>query len=870
MLLGKLTISLEHDTRLDREYGRFLSKDIARQLTEYYRDDMMAFYPSLINVYSVNIISECIGNFHLRSATNRFNFADMAEPIRQFVQKYFPDLKIKYVDFGEATFCDGSASIIYCYKQDDYLIPDSDPHDVMGSENFYNTAQYTYGGRFLPMVKLWCDICQNSNRTMTAFIMPEKKEWPLRKELEYEAFSKEFVKAEVKDLKKVMVPGFRPFNKYYKFLVSDRTMIPITIQPIINQLYNNMQICSRAVYVLDVVDIMKCAQNDNAFFAKISSTLSELKGSTVVIFMDIPNHFLMKRFRNSMETDALQKEKENHKEAQSVVDAEFVSNMNAYNLLDIDDALDFYEKNTLIRELVSSVDKKADKEDQNTDQMKELNKLIYDLIRDMNVMIAYTDTMAYDRDYCFGSLKEMTKKLSVAQIELSSSKLTNDRLTTFGQSIGLSHFGILKGLANKDTINYIGDCVATLVSEKTHKDPTAQLPYDSMFGYRYMVHHSFDYRFSTDAEGNEYFKSFKQQRAKELAEAENLSDEERQKVLERYSTSDFGVINAQTAIHADGSGKFDFFGNPTADKNKYKSAEEVEVELDKMIGLDGIKKQVKQFRSFIEMNKVKEKKGLKPFPISKHMVFMGNPGTAKTTIAQKLGKLLHAAGLIPNSDVKQVSRDDLVGKYVGWTARLVKEAIEEAKGGILFVDEAYSLIAGEGGTNSYGQEAINTFVNYMDKTDVRDSTLIIFAGYKEEMKQFIDSNPGLKSRIGFQFDFPDYTTDELIEIAKVQAEAVEYKLSDQYIEKLRNEIDKCKGAKDFGNGRFVRSIFEKSVLAQSTRLQQMGEDKVKSADFTVEELNTLRGDDFSTKGIDVSSSKKYVGFKSKVQVERPE
>ena len=277
-----------------------------------------------------------------------------------------------------------------------------------------------------------------------------------------------------------------------------------------------------------------------------------------------------------------------------------------------------------------------------------------------------------------------------------------------------------------------------------------------------------------------------------------------------------------------------------------------------MIGLTSIKEQIEDFSAFVQINKTKIDKGLKEIPISKHMVFMGNPGTAKSTVALQLAKILHDKGLIPTADIKHVSRDDLVGKYVGWTAKLVKEAIDKAKGGILFIDEAYSLTATEGGNNSYGIEAINTFVNYMDKADVRDSTIFIFAGYKEEMKNFIKANPGLKSRIGFYFDFPDYTPEELIEIAKVQAANAEYQLENGYLVKLKEYLQTCYGKKDFGNGRLVRNILEKSIIQQSKRLFQQNPNK---SSYSKSDLITIKTEDFSVKGIvDLDKDTKSVGF----------
>lgn len=867
MLLGKLRIDLEPERELDRERGRFISKDIARCLTEFNRENMMPAYPSLINLHSLELIVEVIGNNHLRGQTNRFSFEVEERKLRSALTSLYPDLKFKEISFKETNFCEASSNMIYCYKQDDYLIPDSDPHDVMSSENFYNTAAYTFLGRFLPMIKLWCDLVQNSNRLLTAFLVEDRTTWPIRQEFEFKAFSELLVNEEVATLSHVEVAGFRPFNKYYKVLVSDRTMLPITVSPIVKQLNINMQLCSRSVYVFDVVDSFYCAEQDPQFFPKLAHVLKELKGSTLVVLIDVPNHFLVTTNKETVETDALQKQLHNTDELINKIDTEFDNNMTAYCLGDIDDALDFPPKTTLIRQLTTALYKKAEKENKKEGKLEALNRTIYTALREMNIIFAYTDVMAFKTNYVFEPFKTMADQLSIDCVELSDPSLNRDQLIKFGQSVGLAHFGISKGLDNKKILEHVGKCVDIIVSEQNNSDEK-KYNYTSLAGYRYLIHNSLDYRFQMDPEGNEYFKAYKKKRQEALQDLDKLTEEERKAVMAKYGDEGFGVLDANAAIRSDDSGDIGFFRDSNFSKNRYEQKNELVVELDKMIGLTEIKRQIKEFKAFVELNKVKESKGLKPIPISKHMVFMGNPGTAKTTVALQLAKILNEAGLIPTDQIKHVSRDDLVGKYVGWTARLVKEAIEDAKGGILFVDEAYALTTTEGGTNSYGQEAINTFVNYMDKADIRDSTIIIFAGYREEMKQFIDTNPGLKSRIGFRFDFPDYTTDELIEIAKIQAKSAEYQLTDEYLEKLRAEINRSRGAKDFGNGRFVRNIFEKSILKMSLRLNDA--DRLKDKNYTKEELITVTGEDFSTTGMDVSTSKKHVGFKSKVQAEQVE
>lgn len=873
MLLGEIIVTTgETANNLDK--GRFLSKDIARALTTKFRKKMLAFYPSIINCHSVELIVEAIGNHYLRSSEDRFSFEKLNEEIKKFLLDRF-DRKDEYnvidVETHETSYTSASFNMIYCYKQDDYLIPDSDPHDVMASENFYNTAITTFSGRFLPMIKLICDIDQNTNMAFVGDIIKDTIKTTARQDFELEAFSKALVDDEVNEIKSADVDGFRPFNKYYRILVSDRTMILPTIHPIVKALYEKSQLSSRAVYTIDAICCLECADKDPNFFTKMMKILQELKGSTLVVFVDIPNHFIVTKQRHSIETDAYQKELTNNDDASgmSKIDEAFYRKMIEYNNLDIDDALDFPSKPQVIRNIMTKIDKNSEKEnDENIKILEELNRIVRDSMRTMNVVFAYSDIMAFEQNFLFEKFEDMAVAQSVGSIALSDSSMTNDQLTTFGQSIGLNHYSLNNISADKDLFEFISNCVDTIVKERTNQDIEKKYSYSSLYGYKYLVHNAFDYRFNTDAGGNEYFKEFKKRRKEALDNLEGKTEEEINAIRKKFgAASVYGAIDDDAAIGSSDK-NLGFFADRNYRRKDYNSDKVDNVKLEDMVGLKEIKEQIHKFKSFVEMNKVKEDNNLKPIPVSKHMVFMGSPGTAKTSVALQLARILNDAGLIPTSDIKHVSRDDLVGKYVGWTARLVKEAIEDAKGGILFVDEAYSLVAGEGGTNSYGMEAINTFVNYMDKADIRDSTIIIFAGYKDEMKEFVDSNPGLKSRIGFYFDFPDYTTDELIEIAKIQAKNAEYKLTDGYLEKLREVIEKVRGAKDFGNGRFVRNVFEKSVLQQSVRLADMGDDYIQNGKFKKDELITILPEDFSTKGIDVSSSKKNVGFMSKVQVEK--
>ena len=866
MLLAKLTVKLNTNANIDREFGRFLSKDIARKLTNHFiKTDMMAFYPSIVNLDSLEFIVEAIGNhYNKRSIKNRFDWKNYKEEFLLTINvQTNPKMDvIDSVDIEEISFCEAAASMIYCYKQDDYLIPDSDPHDVMASENNYDLAQFTYSGRFLPLIKLWCDLVAGSHRLMTGYnILDGIPDYAVSKETEFEAFSSKYVEDEVQVIENGGIT-FKPFNKFYKILVSNRTMIPTTIYPLVKALYDSNQLCSKVVYTLDVVDIIACHSSDTSLITKITGLLHELRGSTLVVFIDLPNHFLKTNVDNNIEVDAYQREEQSIGTIMSPIDIEFTTKMMEFDLLDTDDMLDFKIKTQLMREMVIKLNKiENDSEDKGTylTILNAINTMLYDAVRNMNLVFAYTDTMAYKLDYGFKSFSEMAKAFSIEKVGLSDSSLSKEQLTTFGQAIALEFYNIFNVSEVGPTITngifeYI-DKIMDLYNTK-NIEADASYTYTSLYGFRYFVNFSFNYVFSKDVQGNEYFVKAREKQIKELNEAETTDDEEKKETIKKKYSSKYGDIRSNVLRESGLS----FFENQSLFHNTtYEGNKESIIELDKMIGLVDIKDQIQKFADFVELNKVRTERGIKNIPISKHMVFMGNPGTAKTTVAIQLAKILHDKGLIPTAELKHVSRDDLVGRYVGWTAKLVKEAIEGTKGGILFVDEAYSLISTEGGANSYGREAINTFVNYMDKADIRDSTIIIFAGYKEEMKQFIDSNPGLKSRIGFYFDFPDYTTDELIEIAKIQASNCDFILEQGYLDKLRETIEKSRNAKDFGNGRFVRNIFEKSVLQQSRRLAK-NRNRVENSAFTKEELITITAEDFNTKGIDLSSAKKAVGF----------
>ena len=241
-------------------------------------------------------------------------------------------------------------------------------------------------------------------------------------------------------------------------------------------------------------------------------------------------------------------------------------------------------------------------------------------------------------------------------------------------------------------------------------------------------------------------------------------------------------------------------------------------ELNSLVGLNSIKEDVTNLIGLVRMQKIRETKGLKSVPVSLHLVFTGNPGTGKTTIARILSGLYKEIGVLKKGQLVEVDRSGLVAGYVGQTAIKTQEKINESIGGILFIDEAYTL-AKEG--NDYGQEAIDTLLKAME--DHRDEFVVIVAGYEEQMIKFINSNPGLKSRFNKYFSFPDYSAEELIEIFDRMCQRYDYKL-DEEAEQIAHlnivEMEKNKG-QFFANARDVRNYFESIVTRQASRVASL-------------------------------------------------
>lgn len=242
----------------------------------------------------------------------------------------------------------------------------------------------------------------------------------------------------------------------------------------------------------------------------------------------------------------------------------------------------------------------------------------------------------------------------------------------------------------------------------------------------------------------------------------------------------------------------------------------LKTELNSLVGLNNVKDVIMSLLSSLEVMERKAKLGIKVNTISLNMIFTGNPGTGKTTVARILAQILKEIGILKKGHLVEVSRADLVGQYVGETAIKTLNKIKEAYGGILFIDEAYSLNGGS--SNDYGKEAIETLIKEME--DNRDKLVVIFAGYTHEMKKLIEINPGLKSRISFNIRFDDYNSNELFDIFKMFCKKESFTLSAQSEEKIKNFfINSFKSGKSISsNARFVRECFEKIKLKQAGRI----------------------------------------------------
>ena len=301
-----------------------------------------------------------------------------------------------------------------------------------------------------------------------------------------------------------------------------------------------------------------------------------------------------------------------------------------------------------------------------------------------------------------------------------------------------------------------------------------------------------------------YFESVISKQATRLSEAENITDE------------DLSLITYD-----------DVKWNHNSDENDLDS---ILSDINSLIGLSAVKNEISELVSLVKMQQNRKSQGLAVPNISLHLVFTGSPGTGKTTVARYIAKVYKALGLLSKGQLVETDRSGLVAGYVGQTAIKVNELVEKAIGGVLFIDEAYTLVSKN---DDFGQEAIDTLLKAME--DYRENLVVIVAGYDELMDKFINSNPGLKSRFNRYIHFDNYTSDEMLAIFKMLCIKNQYTLKDDVSEILKKFFESVSSEK-IGNGRGVRNIFEKAVTAQAKRLSQCDADSEKIAEFSTEDI----------------------------------
>ena len=278
-------------------------------------------------------------------------------------------------------------------------------------------------------------------------------------------------------------------------------------------------------------------------------------------------------------------------------------------------------------------------------------------------------------------------------------------------------------------------------------------------------------------------------------------------------------------------------------KQNERSMDDILKDLNSLIGIKNIKDVINGFISVLELNNKLDR--LPEFNM--HMIFKGNAGTGKTTVARLLAEVYYNLGYIRKNKLVEVQAQDLIGEYIGQTGPKTKAVIESAVDGVLFIDEAYSIMNHGGVNGSYTDECISTLLKAME--DYQGRLIIIFAGYKEEMKRFRDQNPGLKSRVGFELDFPDYSIDELMEIFYKKLREKEYNFDFEAKDKVVKILKNAKSVENFGNGRFVENLIQKIIVEHAINTKGV---------YDRERLLLITSDDI--KDVKAEESRNKIGF----------
>lgn len=316
----------------------------------------------------------------------------------------------------------------------------------------------------------------------------------------------------------------------------------------------------------------------------------------------------------------------------------------------------------------------------------------------------------------------------------------------------------------------------------------------------------------------------------------NVDEDFSLKILD-YITNSFPNSSYDYPTYRDTLCREILFKGKVPEVASVKSIDEIFEELNELVGLEKVKKTLHELVDYMNLRKKSDE--LKLNNLNLHMVFLGNPGTGKTTVARMISNILYNLGYIKYNKLIEVTTKDLVAEYVGQTAPKVMSVVEKAMGGILFIDEAYAL-ASKGNQSTYNDEAIATLIKAME--DYRDNLVVIFAGYTKEMQDFLDSNSGIVSRIGYTLVFDDYTEDELIQIFEGMIKKAGFVIEKDAIDYLRDIIRKNKNIENFGNARFVRNIFEKTIIKHASNTKDKKQKKI---------LKTITKDDISTENLNI-------------------